>query len=84
MKNSEILMKYLRILQTQIQDISNTLHDFETELYKENGENNYEEMLPCPFCGNENVELICSIDKRDDELIKYIKCDNCGGAKYSS
>lgn len=36
MKNSEILMKYLRILQTQIQDICNTLHDFETELYKEN------------------------------------------------
>lgn len=34
-KNSEILKKYLRILQTQIQDIGNTLHDFETELYKE-------------------------------------------------
>ena len=30
-KNSEVLMKYLRILQTQIQDIGNTLHDFETE-----------------------------------------------------
>ena len=34
-KNKEIMMKYLRILQTQIQDIGNTLHDFETELYKE-------------------------------------------------
>lgn len=43
-KNSEILKKYLRILQTQIQDIGNTLHDLETELYEESGENNYEKI----------------------------------------
>ena len=78
-KNKEIMMKYLRILQTQIQDIGNTLHDFETELYKEKGENNYEEMPPCPICGNEHVELTCSIYKSDGEPIKYIKCNFCGG-----
>ena len=43
------------------------------------GENNYEEMPPCPICGNENVELTCSIYKSDGEPIKYIKCNFCGG-----
>lgn len=76
-KNSEILMKYLRILQTQIQDICNTLHDFETELYKENEKNNYETLLPCLFCGSNNVEPIHFIDRRNGESINYIKCNSC-------
>lgn len=55
-KNKEIMMKYLRILQTQIQDIGNTLHDFETSLYKENRENDYETLSSCHFCDN-NIDI---------------------------
>lgn len=78
-KNKEIMMKYLRILQTQIQDIGNTLHDFETELYKENRKNEYEILLPCPFCGSNDIEPIHFIDRRNGESVNYIKCNFCNG-----